>query len=80
MLVACVEDARVQEDAASSDLPHLEHDATQLRHVDGNIAHLLLRVRGSAVGHRQAGCALHRVHGQVPREVQGPPKRRLSSE
>ena len=49
------ENARVQEDAASADLPDLEHDAAQLRAVVGHLPHLLLRVRGAPLGHRQTG-------------------------
>ena len=80
MLISfCVEAACVQEDAASADLPDFEHYAAQLRAVVGHLPHLLLRVRGPAVGHRQAGRPLHRVRGQVPREVQGPPQRGLSA-
>ena len=72
-----LENARVQEDAAGPDLPHQLHHAPQLRALDGHLPHLLLRVRGPPVGHRPAGGALQRVRGQVPREVQGPPQRRL---
>ena len=49
------EAARVQEDAAGADLPDLEHHAAQLRAVVRHLAHLLLRVRGPALGHRQTG-------------------------
>ena len=38
------EKSRLQEDPASLNLPHLVHDATQLRGVDGHHTHLLLRV------------------------------------
>ena len=71
------ETARVQEGAAGCDLPDLFDDAAQLRAVVGEAADLLLRVRGAAVGHRAPGRPLHRVRRQVPREVQGPPQRRL---
>lgn len=71
------EKPRLQEDPASLNLPHFVHYAAQLRGVDGHHAHLLLRVRRAAVGHRQAGHALHRVRRQVPREVPGPAQRRL---
>lgn len=72
-----VEKSRLQKDPASLNLPHFVHDAAQLRGVDGHHAHLLLRVRGAAVGHRAAGHALHRVWRQVPREVPGPAQRGL---
>ena len=36
------ENARLQEDASSADLPHLKHDASQFRGVDCNVADLLL--------------------------------------
>ena len=49
------ENARVQENAASADLPDLEHDPAQLRPVVGNLAHLLLRVRGPLMGNRKTG-------------------------
>ena len=49
------EAARVQEDAAGADLPDLEHHAAQLRAVVRHLSHLLLRVRGPALGHRQTG-------------------------
>ena len=71
------ETARVQEGAAGCDLPDLFDDAAQLRAVVGEAAHLLLRVRGAAVGHRAPGRPLHRVRRQVSREVQGPPQRGL---
>ena len=74
------ENACVQEDPAGVDLPHLQHDAAQLCGVVGQLAHLLLWVRGAAVGAGQTGRALHRVRGQVPREVQGPAQRRLLAE
>jgi hypothetical protein len=50
------ETSRVQEDPVGADLPHLEHDAAQLRPLVGHLAHLLLRVRGAALGHRTSGC------------------------
>ena len=49
------ENACVQEDAASADLPNLEHNSAQLCPLVGHLAHLLLRVRGSPVGNRQTG-------------------------
>lgn len=74
---ASAEDARVQENAASDDLPDLFDDAAQIRHLDGHIADLLLRVRGSPLGYRTTGGAVYRMRCQVPRKVQGPAKRRL---
>ena len=71
------ENARLQEDAAGSHLPYFEYNAAQLPAVDGLFTHLLLRVRGSSMGHRSTGSPLHRVWRQVPRKVQGPPQRRL---
>ena len=53
--IALSENARVQENAASADLPDLEHHPAQLRPVVGHLAHLLLRVRGALVGHCQTG-------------------------
>ena len=53
--IASPENACVQEDAASADLPNLEHNSAQLCPLVGHLAHLLLRVRGSPVGHRQTG-------------------------
>lgn len=73
------EDARVQEDPTGDDLSDIVDHAAQLRYVDGDVADLLLRVRGAAVGHRQAGRAVHGVRRQVSREMQGLVKRRLSS-
>lgn len=75
----CSENARVQEDLASADLSDQQHHAPQLRAVDGHVPHVLLRVRGTAVGHRPPGGQVHRVRRQVPREVQGPTQRRLST-
>ena len=53
--IASPENACVQEDAASADLPDLEHNSAQLCPLVGHLAHLLLRVRGALVGHRQTG-------------------------
>ena len=50
-----VENARLQEDTAGFDLPHLQHDPPQLCPLVGHLAHLLLRVRGTSLGHRQTG-------------------------
>lgn len=74
------EDARVQENPASDDLPDIIDHASQLRHLDGHVAYLLLRVRGSAMGHRSAGGAMYGVRCQVSREMQGPSERRLLAE
>ena len=49
------ENACVQEDAASADLPNLEHNSAQLCPLVGHLAHLLLRVRRPLVGNRQTG-------------------------
>ena len=49
------ENACVQEDAASADLPNLEHHPAQLRPLVGHLAHLLLRVRGPLMGNRKTG-------------------------
>ena len=56
--ISSPENACVQEDAASADLPDLEHNSAQLCPLVGHLAHLLLRVRGSFVGHRQTGFPL----------------------
>ena len=72
MCVLRAEDACVQEDATGPDLPHFEHNAAQLPAVDCHVTHLLLRVRGAAVGNRAPGSPLLRVRGQVSRKVQGP--------
>ena len=79
MHVTFAEDARVQEDTASSDLPNLKHDATQLCCLDGNFAHLLFRVWRPLVGSGSTGGAVHRVWGQVPWEMQRSAQRRLST-
>jgi hypothetical protein len=52
------ENARVQEDASSAHLPNIEHDATQLCAVVRDLANLLLRVRGTALGHCPPGKVL----------------------
>lgn len=74
------EDARLQENAASDDLPDFLDDAAQVRHLDGYIADLLLRVRRSPLGHCSARCAVYGVRSQVPRKVQGPAERWLLTE
>ena len=53
--IALSENARVQENAASADLPDLEHHPAQLRPLVGDLAHLLLRVRGPLMGNRKTG-------------------------
>lgn len=65
------ENARVQENATGADLSNQQYNAAQFRSMDSHTPHLLLRVRGAVVGHRPTGCQVHRVLGQVPREVQG---------
>lgn len=65
MCVVRAEDARVQEDTTGPHLPHLEYNAAQLPFVDRHVAHLLLRVRGAAVGNRAPGRPLLRVRGQM---------------
>lgn len=77
---ASAEEPCVQEDPPSSDLPHLLHHASQFRGVDGHHAHLLLWVRGSAVGHRAAGYALCGVRGQSAWEMPRAAERWLSAE
>lgn len=74
------EDARVQENSTSDDLSYIIDHPSQLRHLDGYVADVLLRVRGSSLGHRSAGRAMYGVRCQVPRKVQGPPERRLLAE
>lgn len=74
------ENARIQENATGADLSDQQHNPAQLCPLDGHTPHLLLRVRGVVVGHRPAGCQVHRVLGQVPREVQGSVERRLPAE
>lgn len=71
------ENARVQENATGPDLSDQQHNSSQLRPLDRHPPHLLLRVRGAVVGHRPTGCQVHRVLGQVSREVQGSVERRL---
>ena len=75
--VTSIENARIQEDPARLDLPHIEYYSAQLPAVDSVVADLLLRVRGLAVGHRSTRSALYRVWRQVPREVQGSAQCRL---
>ena len=53
--IALSENARVQENAASADLPDLEHNSAQLCPLVGHLAHLLLRVRGPLMGNRKTG-------------------------
>jgi len=77
---APAEDARVQEDPAGDDLPHIVHHSSQLRHLDRHVADLLLRMRGPPLGHCSAGGAMYGVRCQVSREVQGSPERRLLAE
>lgn len=72
------ENARLQENAAGLDLPDFQHDSAQFPAVDGLLADLLLRVRGSTLGHRSPGRPLHRMRSQMPRKVQGFAQRRLS--
>lgn len=74
------EDARVQENSASDDLSYIIDHSSQFRHLDGHVADVLLRMRGSSLGHRSAGSAMYGVWCQVSREVQGPPERRLLAE
>lgn len=80
MCVVRAENARVQENSAGAHLPHLEHDTAQLPVVDRYVAHLLLRVRGAAVGNRASGRPLLGVRREVSREVQGPPECGLLAE
>jgi len=80
MCIVQAEDARVQEDTTGPHLPHIEYNATQLPFVDGHVAHLLLRVRRTAVGNRAPGRPLLRVRGQMSRKVQGSSERRLLAE
>jgi len=68
--VIIVENARLSEDPASAHLPDLVYDAAQLRHLDGYITNLLLRVRGSLVGSGSPGCPLYRVRCQDAWKVQ----------
>ena len=49
------ENARLQEDAAGPDLPDLQHDSAQLCPLVSHLPNLLLRVRGTPLGHRQTG-------------------------
>lgn len=79
LLVDRAENARVQEDSASLNLPHFEHNTAQLPGVDGVVAHLLLRVRRPPVGNCPSRCTLHRMRREVPRKVQRPTQRRLPS-
>lgn len=77
LLCAHVEESRLQEDPPGTHISHLLHHPAQFRGVDGHHAHLLLRVRGTAVGYCSAGNALHRVRRQMPREVPRPAQRWL---
>ena len=79
-MLASLESGCVEEHVASFDLPHFEHNSAQLPDLERQQAHLLLRVRGTAVGTGQTGTQVPRVRSQVPREVQRPAQRRLSSE
>lgn len=74
------EDARVQENPAGDDLPYIFNYSSQFRHLDGDVTDLLLRVRGSSLGHRSTGSAMYGMWCQVSREVQGPSERRLLAE
>lgn len=74
------EDARVQENSASDDLSYIIDHSSQLRHLDSHVADILLRVRGSSLGHRSTGSAMYGVRCQVSRKVQGPTERRLLAE
>lgn len=80
MYVVRAENARVQENTAGPHLPHLEYNAAQLPAVDRYVAHVLLRVRGAAVGNRASGSPLLGVRRQVSREMQGPLERGLLAE
>lgn len=73
------EDARLQEDSTGDDLSDLVDDASQLCHLDRYFADLLLRVRGPAMGHRETGCKMYGMRCQMPRKMQGPSQRRLST-
>ena len=53
--IASPENACVQEDVASVDLPDLEHNPAQLCPLVRHLPHLLLRVRGPLMGHRTTG-------------------------
>lgn len=55
------EDARVQENPAGDDLSHIVDYSSQFCHLDCHIADLLLRVRGSSLGHRSTGSAMYGV-------------------
>jgi len=74
------EDARVQENSASDDLSYIIDHPSQFCHLDGHVADVLLRVRGSSLGHRSTGSAMYGVRCQVSRKVQGPSERRLLAE
>jgi hypothetical protein len=80
MCVLRAEDARVQEDATGAHLPYLQHYATQFPVVECHVTHLLLRVRGAALGDRAPGRPLLGMRRQVSRKVQRPPQRGLLAE
>lgn len=74
------EDARVQENFTSDDLSYIIDYSSQFRDLDGHVADILLRVRGSSLGYRSTGSAMYGVWCQVSRKVQGPLERRLLAE
>jgi len=73
----CAETARVQEDAAGTDLPDLVYDSPQLRRPIGHVSDVLYRVQRPVVGSRTAGTAMHRVWSHGAREMQRSTQRRL---
>ena len=81
-VTACVcglrtEAARVQEDSAGAHLPDLVCDSAQLRRAVGDVADVLCRVQGPAVGPGAAGTALYGMRNDDSREMQGSRQRRL---
>ncbi len=66
-----LENACIQEDVTSIDLPDIQYNASQLRGVDGNVTHILLWMWGAPMGVGEAGREVYRMWCQMSREMQG---------
>lgn len=65
-----LENARLQEDPSSLDLPNQQHYSAQLSAMDGHQSDVLLRMWRPSLGHCSSGRQMHRVWRQVSRKVQ----------